>query len=92
MPIPLFMGVTASSDYKDQRQTAEKLSEREKKIILTELIGAGFSSGHFDEEEKVLVKFIAAELGLDEESFEELTEAMEKFFIANKELSDLVFE
>lgn len=70
----------------------EAFSTKERKIILTELIGAGFSSGHFEEEEKELVQFIGSELGLDEEYFDEITEAMEKVFIANRELTELVYE
>lgn len=70
----------------------ESLSIKERKIILTELIGAGFSSGHFEEEEKELVKFIGSELGLDNEYFDEITEVMEKVFHANRELTELVNE
>ncbi|NOL49259.1 hypothetical protein [Pelistega europaea] len=70
----------------------EDFSTKERKIILTELIGAGFSSGHFEEEEKELVQFIGTELDLDDEYFDEITEAMEKVFIANRELTELINE
>lgn len=68
------------------------LSEKEKKIFICELIGAAYSSGAFEEEEKQLIESICKALGAESEYIEEFDGAMAKLFKANKELADLINE
>ena len=68
------------------------LSVREKKIVLFELIGAGFSSGAFEQAEKDLLKVICTALHVDEEYIDEFTDVMGKIFTANKEAAELINE
>lgn len=68
------------------------LSEKEKKIFICELIGAAYSSGAFEEEEKQLIETICKALGAESEYIEEFDDAMAKLFKANKELADLINE
>lgn len=68
------------------------MSTREKKIVLFELIGAGFSSGVFEQAEKDLLKVICTALHVDEEYIDEFTDVMGKIFTANKEAAELINE
>ncbi|WP_416192416.1 hypothetical protein [Neisseria sp. CCUG12390] len=69
-----------------------KLSEREKKIFICELVGAGYSSGNFEAEEEQLIETVCTVLSIDHEYIEEFADVMQKLFKANKELADLVNE
>lgn len=68
------------------------LSEREKKIILCELIGAAYSSGAFETEEKQLINTICQVCSFDSEYIEEFDTVMSTLFKANKELAELINE
>lgn len=68
------------------------LFEREKKIILCELIGAAYSSGAFEAEEKQLLESICQTLDIDSEYIEEFDDVMAKLFKANQELAELINE
>ena len=68
------------------------LSEREKKIILCELIGAAYSSGAFEAEEKQLLESICQTLDIDSEYIEEFDDVMAKLFKVNQELAELINE
>lgn len=68
------------------------LSEREKKIILCELIGAAYSSGAFEAEEKQLLESICQTLDIDSEYIEEFDDVVAKLFKANQELAELINE
>lgn len=88
--IGLYILKNVSSDIIQQKNI--ELSRKESKMILTELISIGFNRGSFDDEEKALVRFIGRELGLDDESFDEIAEIIEKIFFANRELTELINE
>ena len=68
------------------------LSEREKKIILCELIGAAYSSGAFETEEKQLINTICQVCSFDSEYIEEFDTVMLTLFKVNKELAELINE
>lgn len=68
------------------------LSEREKKIILCELIGAAYSSGAFETEEKQLINTICRVCSFDSEYIEEFDTVMSTLFKVNKELAELINE
>lgn len=68
------------------------LTEKDKKIIITELLGAAFSSGDIETEELELIHHICLSLDLDGESLEELYEALANLYQANKTLTDLINE
>lgn len=68
------------------------LSEREKKIILCELIGAAYSSGAFETEEKQLINTICQVCSFDSEYIEEFDTVMSTLFKVNKELAELINE
>ena len=68
------------------------LSEREKKIILCELIGAAYSSGAFETEEKQLINTICQVCSVDSEYIEEFDTVMSTLFKVNKELAELINE
>lgn len=65
---------------------------KEKKIILFELIGAGYSSGYFGDDEKSLLLCICESLDIENEYIEEFLEVSEKLFTINKELAILINE
>lgn len=69
-----------------------KLEGKEKKIILFELIGAGYSSGHFGDEEKSLLLYICELLHIESEYIEEFLEISERLFAINKDLTILINE
>lgn len=69
-----------------------KLEGKEKKIILFELIGAGYSSGHFGDEEKSLLLYICELLHIESEYVEEFLEISERLFAINKDLTILINE
>jgi hypothetical protein len=68
------------------------LSERDKKIILCELIGAAYSSGAFETEEKQLINTICQVCSFDSEYIEEFDTVMSTLFKVNKELAELINE
>ena len=68
------------------------LSEREQKIILCELIGAAYSSGAFEIEEKQLINTICQVCSFDSEYIEEFDTIMSTLFKVNKELAELINE
>ncbi|QEY24611.1 hypothetical protein D0T90_09150 [Neisseria animalis] len=71
---------------------ADDLTERDKKIIVFELIGAGFSSGAFEDSERKLLEHICQLLKVDSEYIEEFTEVMGRLAAVNKEVADLINE
>lgn len=69
-----------------------KFESKEKKITLFELIGAGYSSGHFGDEEKSLLLYICELLHIESEYIEEFLEISERLFAINKDLTILINE
>ncbi len=69
-----------------------KFESKEKKIILFELIGAGYSSGHFGDEERSLLLYICELLRIESEYIEEFLEVSERLFTINKDLAILINE
>lgn len=75
-----------------RQETIDNFESKEKKIILFELIGAGYSSGHFGDDEKSLLIYICELLKIENEYVEEFLEVSEKLFTINKELAILINE
>ena len=67
-------------------------NNKEKKIMLFELIGAGYSSGHFGDDEKALLIYICELLNIENEYIEEFLELSERLFAINKDLIILINE
>lgn len=67
-------------------------TNKERKIIAFELLGAGYSSGRFEDAEKRLVAYIYELLDVDAEYLEEFGEVMGRMFAINKEAADLINE
>lgn len=83
---------TVRAAFKPKQEMGLTLSEREKKIILCELIGAAYSSGAFEAEEKQLLESICQTLDIDSEYIEEFDDVMFKLFKVNQELAELINE
>lgn len=75
-----------------KQETIERFESKEKKIILFELIGAGYSSGHFGDDEKSLLIYICELLSIENEYIEEFLEVSERLFAINKDLAILINE
>lgn len=75
-----------------RQETIDNFKSKEKKIILFELIGAGYSSGHFGDDEKSLLIYICELLKIENEYVEEFLEVSEKLFTIKKELAILINE
>lgn len=75
-----------------RQESLGQFNIKEKKIILFELIGAGYSSGYFGDDEKSLLLFICESLDIENEYIEEFLEVSEKLFTINKELTILINE
>lgn len=73
-------------------KTGMVLSGKEKKIILFELIGAGFSSGRLEDAEKNLLIKICECLEIEAEYVDEFLEVAGQLFMLNKEIVDLINE
>lgn len=69
-----------------------ELDDKVKKIILFELIGAGFSDGYFDDSEKQLFQKICQYLDIDEEYVDEFLELATSFFTLTNDITDLINE
>lgn len=83
---------TVRAAFKPKQEMGLTLSEREKKIILCELIGAAYSSGAFEAEEKQLLESICQTLDIDSAYIEEFDDVMAKLFKVNQELAELINE
>lgn len=68
------------------------LNSKEKKIILFELIGAGYSSGVFEDSEKSLLLYICNLLEIENDYIDEFVEVSESLFTINKNLATLINE
>lgn len=75
-----------------KKDTLGKFESKEKKIILFELIGAGYSSGHFGDDERSLLLYICELLHIESEYVEEFLEVSERLFKINKDLLVLINE
>lgn len=75
-----------------KKDSLGKFESKEKKIILFELIGAGYSSGHFGDEERSLLLYICELLRIESEYIEEFLEVSERLFTINKDLAILINE
>lgn len=75
-----------------KKDSLGKFESKEKKIILFELIGAGYSSGHFGDEERSLLLYICELLHIESEYIEEFLEVSERLFAINKDLAILINE
>lgn len=67
-------------------------SEKNKKIILFELIGAGFSDGYFDQSEEHLIHKICHWLNIEKEYVNEFLELSTSMFTLCNDISDLINE
>lgn len=76
----------------DTKRHYLNLSAREIKIILFELIGAGFSSGRLENEERQLIDKICGYLNADAEYIDEFIDVMGRIFVAHKEAAELINE
>lgn len=83
---------TADSVFKYRKDNLGNFNNKEKKIILFELIGAGYSSGYFGNDEKILFLNICELLEIESEYIEEFLDVSKQLFIINKELVDLINE
>lgn len=75
-----------------KQETIDDFESKEKKIILFELIGAGYSSGRFGDDEKALLIYICELLSIENEYIEEFLEVSERLFAINKDLAILINE
>lgn len=75
-----------------KQETIDDFESKEKKIILFELIGAGYSSGCFGDDEKALLIYICELLSIENEYIEEFLEVSERLFAINKDLVILINE
>lgn len=75
-----------------RQENLEHFDIKEKKIILFELIGAGYSRGYFGDDEKSLLLCIGESLDIENEYIEEFLEVSQKLFTINKELTILINE
>lgn len=75
-----------------KQETIDDFESKEKKIILFELIGAGYSSGCFGDDEKALLIYICELLSIENEYIEEFLEVSERLFAINKDLAILINE
>lgn len=69
-----------------------KISPRECKVIGFELLGAAYSSGKIEDEEKALLQHIFNRLDIDPEYLPEFEAVMGKIFVAYKEAIELIAE
>lgn len=83
---------TANELISNKKDSLGKFESKEKKIILFELIGAGYSSGHFGDEERSLLLYICELLHIESEYIEEFLEVSERLFKINKDLLVLINE
>lgn len=74
------------------RESEASLDDKTKKIILFELIGAGFSDGYFDDSEKQLFQKICQWLDIEEEYVDEFLELATSFFTLTNDITDLINE
>ena len=78
--------------FEHKKEMGLTLSVREQKIILCELIGAAYSSGAFEAEEKQLINTICQVCSFDSEYIEEFNTIMSTLFKINKDLAELINE
>lgn len=78
--------------FEHKKEMGLTLSVREQKIILCELIGAAYSSGAFETEEKQLINTICQVCSFDSEYIEEFDIIMSTLFKINKDLAELINE
>lgn len=89
----LIIQQTAKQVFQEKQEQGELfLSINDKKIILCELVGAGFSSGSLDDAEKKLLQAICQILELDLAYLNEFIALMGAVFRVQKSLSDLINE
>lgn len=89
----LIIHQTAKRVFQEKQEQGELfLSINDKKIILCELVGAGFSSGSLDDVEKKLLQAICQILELDLAYLNEFIALMGAVFRVQKSLSDLINE
>lgn len=77
---------------KEKYNDIENIRMKEKKIILFELIGAGFSSGYFVEEERKVIENICQIMDIDLEYIEDFSEIIERMLTVNREANELINE
>lgn len=75
-----------------RQKSTGHLNSKEKKIILFELIGAGYSSEVFEDSEKSLLLYICNLLDIENEYIDEFVEVSERLFAINKDLETLINE
>ena len=61
-----------------------------KKIILLEIFGLVYADGDFDNAEITLVKKFAEEIGIDEEVYGNLHDAIKEYYIVCRKLADAI--
>lgn len=75
-----------------RKKSIGHLNSKEKKIILFELVGAGYSSGYFEDRGKSLLLHICKSLDIEIDYIDEFIEVSERFFSINTELETLINE
>lgn len=83
---------TAKKLFSMRKESISYLKSKEKKIMLFELIGVCYSSGHFNDVEKDLLIYICELLSIENEYIEEFLDISERLFAINKELTILINE
>ncbi|MFZ7109281.1 hypothetical protein [Avibacterium avium] len=75
-----------------ERACISRLTEKDKKIIIFELIGMGLSNNNLDEKEFLLIQEIAKLFDIDAEYLEEFKDLVKVIYKVQKEASDLINE
>ncbi|MFZ7226064.1 hypothetical protein, partial [Avibacterium avium] len=76
----------------EERACISRLTEKDKKIIIFELIGMGFSNNNLDEKEFLLIQEVAKLFDIDAEYLEEFKDLVKVIYKVQKEASDLINE
>lgn len=63
---------------------------RVKKIVLLEIFGLVYADGDFDNDEATMVKKFAEELGMSDETYNKLHDAIKDYYVVCKELADAI--
>lgn len=61
-----------------------------KKIVLLEVFGLAYSEGEFDRDEMKMVKRFAQEIGISDEVYDELHEAIREYYAVCKRMAEVI--
>ncbi|MBS9783262.1 MAG: hypothetical protein KGV46_01765 [Pasteurella sp.] len=93
-PKALFEILTESAKllFESKKDDLGYFTERERKIIIFELISIGFCSGRIEKQKIKLIRYICELLDIDNDYFEEFINASNRFFEAKNEIVELINE